>query len=681
MKSINTPFIRLCLIFAAGILTGFYIGISPHIILTITGIAFLVFLAAYLRAGKLFLQDMLFGSATFLLFFLTGILTTVLHLPENQPDHFINQIKTEEGAVREALLLVQIQEELKPDLYNRKFVAGVKRFNNKKTHGRTLLLFPKDSLAPDPEPGDLSIYIGDLQQIAAPMNPHQFNYRNFMENRGIFYQTRIVPENYRWVGSDSQLSGFAEKLRRRISNALREQKFSQQELAIIEALLLGQRQQISEETYFNYAAAGVIHILAISGLHVGIILFILHWILAPLAQIKGGKILRVVITILLLWSFAVLAGLSPSVVRAVTMFTFLAIALQMRRRTSAVNTLFLSLMVLLLVRPQNLFEVGFQLSYLAVLSIVLFQPLIYGLWEPRFKLMKYFWGLFSVTLAAQAGVLPLSLFYFHQFPGLFFLSNLVILPFLGIILGTGLLVMVLAALDILPSFLAEVLGGMIHTLNKFVHWVAQQEGFMFADIPFSGFQAMAFYFLLIALFLLLKSPGYKKIMALLATIAVLQLTFYYEKWSTSTKELIVFHKSRNTFIGKKEKQTLYLAHDAAADLMQINQITDYIVGERIENIKPAPLQNVYAFGEKTLLVVDSIGVYSIPDLAPDILLLSNSPRINLERLLVGYQPELIIADGSNYSSLVERWEKTAKQAEILFHFTATHGAFRLRSRD
>ena len=676
MNSINTAFIKVTLFFVAGILAGFLIDIPFPILFSIFSIAFAVFLWSFWRAKKLFLQDVFFGITTLLLFFLTGITTTQLHLPKNQPNHYTSLLSSETDIETAPLLMVSIYEELKPDLYNRKFIAEVEQLENKPTHGKLLLLIKKDSLQTNLEVDARMLISSPLQPIPAPLNPHQFNYRKFMKNRGVGNQAHLSHENWAILDSGkNSIKGWAANSRAEIVENLKENNFRQEELGIIQALLLGQRQDISEEIYNNYAAAGVIHILAVSGLHVGIILWLLHKLFSPLERRKKGRVLKTIILIALLWLFAILAGLSPSVVRAVTMFSFVAVGLQIKRRTSVMNTLFMSMMVLLLVRPQLIFEVGFQLSYLAVFSIVLLQPILYRLLEPKNKLIKYFWGLLTVTIAAQAGVLPLSLFYFHQFPGLFFISNLVILPFMGLILALGIVVMILALLNLLPEFLTEFYSFLISSLNNFVELMAKKEEFLFQDIPFSGSQTIGFYLILAALYLLLKRITPKRILLVLSAVLVLQIIFYKETYQSSAEEVVVFHKSRNTIIGKKTGQQLLLHHNLAEAPQNHNIVRNYIVGENIHQSDSQGLQNIYTIGEDIMLVIDSTGVYSVEGLQPVYLVLTNSPKINLNRLLKILQPKIIIADGSNYRSYLERWEETCLKENIPFHATAKNGAF------
>ncbi|TYA81458.1 ComEC/Rec2 family competence protein, partial [Seonamhaeicola marinus] len=230
---------------------------------------------------------------------------------------------------------------------------------------------------------------------------------------------------------------------------------------IINALFLGQRQNIDRAIYTNYTNAGAIHILAVSGLHVGIIFLILNFLFKPIERLKKGYLIKTIFLLTTLWGFAVIAGLSASVTRAVTMFSIVAIAVNLKRPTNVYNTLAISIFVILLFKPLFIFDVGFQLSFLAVFAIVAIEPMLNKLWKPKNKLLKIYWQTLTVTISAQFGIIPISLFYFHQFPGLFFISNLVIIPLLGFILGFGILIILLASINVLPQFLADAFGFII----------------------------------------------------------------------------------------------------------------------------------------------------------------------------------------------------------------------------
>lgn len=670
----NTPLIKLTIIFVTGILAGFYANLPVEPIITAILVLLAIFALVYFQAKNRLFQNELFGISTSILFFGMGFFTTTIHLPKNQEMHFIHHLSSFSSSEKIPVIKVEIREKLKPDLYYDKFVGKVISVSNQPSHGNILILAPKDSTITPTEVGDQLIIATEVKDIQKPLNPHQFDYNYYQANRGILGQTTLQPKLYRKLGTKKGVIRTAATWRNKIIRGLQEDGFKPEELAIIQALLLGQKKDITAETYNNYAAAGAIHILAVSGLHVGILLLLLNRLFSPLLNFKKGKILRTGLILLFLWGFAILAGLSPSVVRAVTMFSFLAIAMELNRRTSSINSLFLSLLLLLLIRPQWIFEVGFQLSYAAVLSIILLQPVLYKSLFPSNKVTKFFWGLLTTTIAAQAGVVPLSLFYFNQFPGLFFLSNLVILPFLGVILGTGILIILLSLASLSKYYLTLAFSEIIASLNSFVAYVARQEQYLFTDVSFSLPEVWTWYILVCSLIFLLRNFSYRKIMVVLLAIICLQSFYLYKAASIQEENLIIFHKMGGSILGKQKKDqiTFYLSRTGQENKIMSN----YVTGEGLEHVSFIPQHQFHVIKGEILMVIDSTGIYP-KTLKPDYLLLTGSPKVNLDRIIQQLQPSVIIADGSNYRNQISNWKKTASKNKISFLYTGETGAVRV----
>lgn len=677
MQFLNFTIIKLSLFLILGIITGFSFEIPGTALFIFFGCLFLLFIAGFLRARNQIFDDVFFGICTWSLIFTLGVAAAFLHQPKNLANHYINLEDSEAE-----IMQIRITESLKPNLYNEPYLAEVEKIfsteNSRLVKGRILLSISKDSINKDLAPGMKLLVPYNLKNIAEPLNPYRFNYRNYMQKQRVEKQLQVGDSEIKILNEKEESAvSYASKLRETIIQKLSETKIEKNELAIIQALLLGQRQDISKEIYEEYAAAGAIHILAVSGLHVGIILLILNWLFKPLNYLKNGLIFKTILLIILMWGFAILAGLSPSVVRAVTMFSFIAIGMQMRRKTSVLNSLFISLFILLLVNPYFIFQVGFQLSYLAVFAIVTIQPKLFKLWQPKFKITKYFWGLLSVSIAAQIGVLPLSLFYFHQFPGLFFLSNLVVLPVLGIILGLGILVIILSLLNLLPNFIAEPYGKLISLMNQFISWVAGKEEFVFTDIHFNIWQNLSAYLLIFFFILLLYQKSFRNLVFFLCGILIFQSSMLYSKMQNSTSESIVFHKSRKTMIGIQKDKKLILYHNLANEIQEEIRLKDYKTGRNINQIEEKQIQNILALSETSVLIVDSSAVYKLNNFKPDLVLLRDSPKINLERLIGCLNPKIIVADGSNYHTYLSRWAETAKKQKTRFHHTGKNGAFRI----
>lgn len=676
MKSsvLNFIPIQFTLFLVSGILFQYFFNLEVNYILLFLFISSCSLILLYFKTLKDFLPKLHFNFATYITFFFIGILAMYLHTDVNYQKHYSNFLNKKNKTV------LTIIDELKDDNYNQKYIANVDNLNEKLVFGKVLINLKKDSLK--------TLNIGDkiftnitFLEIQEPKNPYQFDYKKYLEKQQISHQLYFDKNTFIIISKgDFSFTLLAQKFRKKINNLLIKNGFSGDELGVINALILGQRQNISDELLENYVGAGAIHILAISGLHIGIILLILNFLLSPIERLKNGKFFKLILVVTLLWIYAFIAGLSPSVVRAVTMFTAVAIGMQFNRPTNVYNTLVMSIFVLLLFNPYYVFEVGFQLSYLAVFAIVWVQPLLYNIFSIKYKFLDFFWKIFTVSLAAQIGVLPLSLFYFHQFPSLFFISNILIIPVLGIILGGGLLIIFLSLLDVLPSFLVTAYNWLIHFMNSVVEWVAHQESFLFKNISFSLLLVFASYLLIVFLVQFLKKKNVVNFICFLVSVVVFQLVFIDKKYEMSIEdELVIFHKNRHSILSIKKGNQIQTFHDLdSASLNKDKLLTQYNVGIGTQNIKIDSIGNIYEFNNQKILLIDNFGIYQIKNLNPEIIILRQSPKINLTRLIENLNPKIIIADGSNYKSYVNRWEQTCKQKNTPFHSTLQKGAYILK---
>lgn len=614
-----------------------------------------------------------FIGTSFILFIFIGLTSVYIQDARNY-DNFYDKIPYKNSPS----VVLKINNILKSGAFYSKYEATVTQVNKHKTKGKILLNIKKDSLQTKLEVDEQLLVKTSFKDLIPPLNPHQFNYKNYLAKQGIYHQVFIENLHYKSLGkANPSLIGLSAQVRNKIQQSLRNYSFSKDEFAVINALLLGQRQEISKELLQSYTNAGAIHILAISGLHIGIILLILSRICKPIERIKHGYIIKTFLIIILLWFFAFIAGLSASVVRAVTMFTFVAIGLSFKRRQLVEHSLISSMFFLLLINPMFLFDVGFQLSYLAVFGIVWVQPKLYNLWKPQLIITDKLWQLFTVSIAAQIGILPISLYYFHQFPGLFLLSNLVIIPFLSCILLLGILVCILAVLNTLPQFLASAYGELISLMNRFVRWISFQEEFLFKNISMSFLLMLAWYVLIITTYQFLLDRKAKKLIYLLCTILVVQSVYIFEQYQINTKNsFIVFHKSRQSVVGYRKGSSLAIFHDM--DSLQSTTkklIQNYSVGERLAPNIYRKNPSVFNFKDEKILFIDSLGIYKLNGLKNAIVVLQYSPKINLVRFIKTMQPKRIIADGTNYKSYINHWLETCKKEKTPFHYTGQNGAF------
>lgn len=660
-----------------GILIGYYTEVSPHLPFSALAILLMSLFVCYLNANKRLKKTVGFGFLTYMSLICMGLLTTILQDEKNISNHYTSQEHFKKDTLKNVTF--RIKEVLKPNIYYDKYIVDILNVDHTKTRGRSLLNIEKDTTQNSLQVDAIYITKAAFHSISPALNPHQFDYKNYLERKYIYHQ--LITANTLLFEIDSKthtLFGVAGNIRSHINKKLGLYNFTKDQLSVVNALLLGQRQEISSAIQTHYVNAGAIHILAVSGLHVGIVLMILSFLLKPLERLKRGKSIKTVILIVMLWSFALVAGLSASVTRAVAMFSIIAIAIHLKRPTNIYNTLVISLFLILLFKPLFLFDIGFQLSYLAVFGIVTIDPFLYKLYASKYWVFDKLWHTLTVTISAQIAIIPVSLYYFHQFPSLFFISNLVIIPLLGCVLGLGLLVIKLALLERLPHFVADSFGSIIEGMNNIVEWVSEQESFIIKDIYFSLLFVFISYLLIIALFRWLLKKTYLRLTILLLTLIIFQFSFLYTKYKNSKNTFIVFHKSRYSLMGHIFNNQIIVATDFDSLIKTNNKIIkDYCVANAITDIQEDRIQSVYKLKDKTLLVVDSLGVYDVKSFKVDYILLRQSPKINLYRLIDSLSPLAIIADGSNYKSFVEIWETVCHKKKVPFHQTYKKGAYHL----
>jgi competence protein ComEC len=657
---------------ALGITIGFYFDVAPLLpLLSMLVLTPILYWVGKKQRKKGFPY---FEVVTSLITLCLGVLVVGISMGKGMPHHYSKM-----RLKQEKVWQLKVKEVLKPNTFSHRYVSEIIAADNKQASGKLLLSISVDSTLKQLQVDDELLIYGKPEGIRPPLNPHQFDYKSYLGKQGVRHQIRI---NYGGIvkkeHAPKTLFGVASNFREHIIAKLEAKNFGAEELSVIQALLLGKRDDISETTYNNYKNAGAVHILAVSGLHVGIILFLLEFILSPLERLPKGKTIKLIVVVLLLWGYAFVAGLSPSIVRAVTMFSFVAYSLYLNRPTNSFNIIALSMLFILLIKPLFLFQVGFQMSYAAVFAIVWIYPKLQKFWFPENIIVRKTWQLLSVSVAAQLGVLPISLFYFHQFPALFFVSNLLVIPFLGLILGFGILVILLSLIDYLPQFLVNGFNGAIKLMNSIIGWVAQQEGFIIKNIPFDSVQLLLGYFIIVALVIFISQPRWKSALVFFGGLIVFQSWIIWNQVQTLHKETIILaHRSRNTVVLHQLGDSLSIITSDSSNIGSI--ATNYAVAERIQKVDTSAVQNSYGIGNKRLFVMDSTGILPL-EANLDYLLLTQSPKINLERVLDSIKPKKVLADGSNYPSLVNRWKTTCSEKEIPFHYTGEKGfyAFNLK---
>lgn len=410
-------------------------------------------------------------------------------------------------------------------------------------NGDVLLYIRKDKNQAPYFYGDKILVRGSPLVLTPPQNPHEFDFKRFLSFKNIFHQQFAKPEDVIFLQSISQkdIKYYSFKVREWASKQLECHLPNKQEQAIAMALTLGVKDGIDNDLQRAYAASGAMHVLAVSGLHVGILYGIVLLIFKPFAKISWSRWVVAIVSLVVLWAFAFITGLSPSVLRAVTMFSFIALARSFGRNTSIYNTLACSAFLLLLVDPFLIMSVGFQLSYLAVLGIVTIHRTLYQLVEPNSVVLDWVWNISCVSIAAQLATFSLGLLYFHQFPVYFLLSNLFVIPGAVLILVTTILTIAFSFFSPLANLLGSLLEVSIKILNYGVFTFEKFPHSIINGIYISTFQC---WLIILAIGFFLIFLYFRRLIALIVVFGFV-LSFSIGQWvhyenEIKSKQFVVY---------------------------------------------------------------------------------------------------------------------------------------------
>ena len=681
MKVLHYPLTQITFLFVFGIIFNRYFNLAFESGLLLLVLSFFSLLVAFILnfRNKVIKTSFVFTIASLLVAFAIGNFTATIHQVEQDEKHFTNSNLISEN---EATIRVVVTEKWKPTAKHYRFLVEIVSIDNQALRGKLLVNIRKEKTTKEIIVGSKLALFAKIIPLQKPFNPDQFDYGSFLKNKSIYAQTYVEDATLKVLPStEKNFYYYSAIFRNRVMANLQKSDFDAKELSVVHALILGQKQDLDPTVLQNYQYAGAVHILSVSGLHVGFVLLFLNFILKVFPNTPRYRLSKMIVVILVLWCFALVAGFSPSVVRSVTMFSFVAMGMYVRRKTYIFYTFYCSIFVILLFEPSFLFDVGFQLSYLALFFILWLQPEFEKLWQPKNKVANHFWQVFTITLAAQLGTVPLSLYYFHQFPGLFFVTNLLIMFLMSVIMGIGLFFVIIAFWTAIPAIIANVLEKLIWVLNFIIEKIASFESFIFKDISFDFWMLTTLYFSVFAFGWIYIHRTYKTTVVFLVSILFFQLSyFYFDYNSNNEEEFLVFHERNGSLILERNGSKLTVFSDSkdSSNIMHDRNIASYTVanGTVVKQVRAIP--NLMTFHSKNVLILDSTTVF-MPDLKPNVLLIRQSPKVNFERILSTYKPEIVIVDASNYRNVVERIRETCLHQKIPFHAVAEKGFYRFEN--
>ena len=490
-----------------------------------------------------------FGLVASVIVFTMGVWLCHNSLTLNNESHFSKHISDENIMILELIEVPQEKQNFT------KIVAEVLAINQIYSRGKILVY--ADVELDELDFGSVLLVKAFPNDIKNTLNPNQFDFRSFCYHRDIGHQIFLDKNKFVLLKNNKPNIVFKKvfNLRKKLMSWFQSTNLTPEQKAICRALLLGDKSVMDHELKQAFSSAGVMHILAVSGLHVGILFMLLNTLFSFCDNFKYLKELKVIIILFGLWSYALLTAMSPSVLRAATMFSFIVVAQTLNRNSNIYNTLAASAFLLLMVNPHFVYEIGFQLSYMAVLGIVAIYPKFYDLLLIKIKLLDYFWQLLCVSVAAQLATLPLSIYYFHYFPNYFFIANIIVVPLVPIIIYLGFLFVLFHDLKFIYEPIYLLLKKTLDVLLTVIDSINQLPYSRLEFLYLNRMEVVLCYTLLVFSVAFLYYRRKWLINVTFLVFIVLQLSFLNNQLNDEKRKQIIFYSlNRHTAFGVVEEK-------------------------------------------------------------------------------------------------------------------------------
>ena len=550
------PFIRLLIPFASGIWLAFFNGnVCVSKIVVVNLLIFLLILLTLLVISSVLIKNYRYRYVFTLLLnvflLLSGFSFVKIHDYKSKvnglsnvdftPEYYVARLYecpvVKDNSVKVMMQLLEIEDE---SLEKHKFESKI------------IAYFEKDESSLSLKYGDCIIFLTNPEEVKKPPNPEQFDYKDYLYKKGVSHQVYLKSDKWLnlYFNKSNPIYELSYSLRDFLLLTMQRLGVNDDEYSVAAAILLGYDDSLPMDLRQKYVAAGAMHILCVSGLHVGVIFMVFSYLLFFLDDRKKiQRLLKYLLLLLLIWFYALLAGLAPSILRATIMLSFVLVGNIINRKGVLLNSLAASAMILLCINPANLFDIGFMLSYVAVIGIVVLQKPISKLVYSKYKIVNKIWELTSVTIAAQLATLPFTIYYFHQFPTYFWLSNLFMTPVSSVVIIGGMIMLLVFFIPYINVMVAFFVSKMIYVMNLGVEWI---ESLPFSIIKglyidTSQFVILLMILLLLLLFVELKEKRLIFCMMILSSLFLI-VNFNNILKQKNQKEMVIYSINNTTAI-------------------------------------------------------------------------------------------------------------------------------------
>jgi len=546
----KVPFLRLLIPFAGGIIWHEQLVLQPD--------EAFIWIALFVMLGLQMLRFFLRMPYSFrwvdgvlvtLFAFATGWLSTHLSNPAADKYHLLHY--------QSDILMARISDAPEKRELTTRFTLKVIAVKDSlgsvhKASGSIITFASNNEKTDSLQYGQILYIFKNPTRVEGPDNPGQFDYQSHLRKKGILHQVFLKENDWMAAGASdpNPVFAFSYRIRDYLLQTLRDNGLDKDEFAVASAILLGYDDKLPQYLRKGYTAAGAMHILCVSGLHVGIVFLIVNFLLGLAGKRRSMVVGRTIILLVSIWIYALITGLSPSVMRATVMLSFVLMGRLISRKGNVINSMSASALILLLIDPMTLYHIGFQLSYLAVLGIVLFHKPIFDLIYVKNKVLRYVWEITVVSIAAQLTTTPLSVYYFDQFPVYFWLSNLFLVPLSFLVIVVGMSVLVLSFIPLISGLVGSLASFLLYLLNYIVITVESLPGSTWQMLHITARETVLMYVILLLMIWLLHFNLRKSLIPMMMCFVVLMISFSARSWNNmQNSKILVYSVGKGTAIG------------------------------------------------------------------------------------------------------------------------------------
>lgn len=689
----EVPFVRLLIPLIIGIYLGCYFAhaslLKWALIVGLILPAVFAFLLYRYKIYSLYRASWLFGLIIHSYILLSGYSLTGYSTGKFDDRHFSFQ---EADA-----FVLQIRSEPKSSNGIIRFESEALRYYFKKetgpATGKLLLTIKVDSVkSPSLNYGDILLIPAFYNEVEPPYNPGEFDYKAFLANHQIYHQAFLNPLQYIILKRDAgnPIIAFALRLRKQFVKKFYRYLPDSESAAFASTLILGYRADLSKELIEAYSKTGTMHVLSVSGMHVGIVFLVLTAVLKPMDKNEKLRLIRAFLIVLVIWFYSLLTGFSAPVCRSALMLSFVVIGKALNKSQNTYNLIAISAFFLLLYNPFYLADAGFQLSYLAVTGLVYFHPKIYHAILIRNKILDQAWSYCALSVAAQLATFPISLYYFHQFPVYFLISNLFIVLPVTIIMYAGIAFLIIPC-SIVIQYLGSFLNWLIRHTNDFLYYIENLPFASLGGIWISTFQFLMIYLIMASFILIISFKIRKLLLPVSVLLCVLMISFAFKTWLDFKRHEIIFFSIR------KQSAIAYVYRGESllvADVDPSDKLFSFSIKPVLDkrgNNKLKFFHNRKSFsgdsykGDTNFLqfanfrilrwTSDFDNLIFIERLKVNAILISGNPKSKLRDIQTAVDFSRIFIDGTNPDYKIEAWKAEAGKMNIACYVLKKNPAY------